>query len=217
MKKNIFILSILLLFSCCKKNENNCYKKFQDLYLKRYSLWFDFERNPNASYNNFTEEEYIKLRKQTNDSLKITIDCAIENDKKNELFYLYKMKQLYLADKLEDVSPFLKTVDRKIVKDDIYFQLSLYSFLCKELMTKQKPTEEYKILLKSYSPKLNPVYKERAIEEFLNYLIDNDIDEFKKKMLEKYSISNSMSMQYEQSRKAIIIDMMMRGDRLVFD
>lgn len=217
MYKKIFILSVLFLLTSCKKKEINCHEKFQDLYLKRYTLWFGSERTPGVIYNNFSTEEYKKLRKETNDSLQITIDCALENDKKNEILYLYKMKQLYLSDKLNEVNPFLKTIDRKIVKDDIYFQLSLYSLLCEELLTKKKPIEKYKTLLKSYSPKLNPVYNERAIEEFLNYLIDDNIEEFKKKMLEKYPTSNSMSVQYENDRQSIIKEMMVRGDNLVFD
>ncbi len=127
------------------------------------------------------------------------------------------MKQLFLADKLNEVEPFLKTVDRKIVKDDIYFQLSLYSLLCKELLTGHKPVEEYKNLLKSYSPKLNPVYNERAHEEFLNYLIDDNLEEFEKKMLKKYPTSSDMSMEYGDNRLSIIKEMMMRGDNLIFD
>lgn len=217
MYKKIFTISLFFLLLNCKKDESGCYEKFQDLYLKRSSLWISFDRLGIQSNNNFTEKEYRKLRKKINDSLEITIDCALENDKKNKIFYLYKMKQLFLADKLENVSPFLKTVDRKTVKDDIYFQLSLYSLLCKELITRQKPTEEYKTLLKSYSPKLNPVYKDRAIEEFLNYLIDDNIDMFKKKMLKKYPTSNSMSIKYEKDRLSIIKEMMTRGDNLVFD
>ncbi|QOR73757.1 hypothetical protein IMZ16_09640 [Cruoricaptor ignavus] len=79
--------------------------------MKRYSLWMTFDRTGINSNSNFSSEDYKKLKKQLNDSLQITIDCALENDKKNELFYLYKMKQLYLADKLYEVKPFLKTVD----------------------------------------------------------------------------------------------------------
>ncbi|WP_374461686.1 hypothetical protein [Chryseobacterium taeanense] len=213
----ILISSMLFLFLGCKKNEVNCTDEFYKLYEKRWSLWFGFEKIGVVSNDNFSASEYNKLRKQTNDSLQITIDCALENDKKNEILYLYKMKQLFLADKLNEVNPFLKTVDRKIVKDDIYFQLSLYSMLCKELLTNQKPIDEYKILLKSYSPKLNPVYKDRAIKEFLDYLIDDNIEEFKKNMLKKYPTSNSMSLQDENSRESIIKDIMMRGDNLVFD
>lgn len=201
----------------CKKKEVNCLEKFQDIYIKRYSLWMAFDKYGLLSNNNFTEPQFKKLRREANDSLQITINCALEKDKKNEILYLYKMKQLYLADKLKDIDPFLKTIDRKIVKDDIYFQLSLYSVLCKELQTKQKPIEEYKNLFKSYPPKLNPVYKDRAIVEFLDYLINNNIEEFKKKMLEKYPTSNSMSMLYENDRQSIIKEMMVRGDNLVFD
>lgn len=217
MSKKIFIISVFFLLVNCKKDDFNCEKKFGELYSKRYSLWFHFESLGIESNNNFSTEEYKKLRKQTNDSLEIAIDCALENNKKNEILYLYKMKQLYLSDKLNEVNPFLKTIDRKIVKDDIFFQLSLYSVLCKELATKQIPIEEYKTLLRSYSPKLNPVYNERAIEEFLNYLINDNIIEFKKKMLEKYPTSSSMSMQNENDRQSIIKEMLMRGDNLVFD
>lgn len=217
MFKKIFFTGFLFSVISCKKDSVNCEKKFGDLFIKRYSLWMAFEEIGVTSNDNFTEKEYKKLRKETNDSLQITIDCAMEQDKNNEILYLYKMKQLYLSDKLNEVEPFLKTVDRKIVKDDIYFQLSLYSLLCKELLTRQKPIGEYKTLMKSYSPKLNPVYKDRAIEEFLDYLISDNLEEFKKKMLEKYTVSNSMSMQYENDRQSIIREMMVRGDNLVFD
>lgn len=215
MNRKILILSLFFLFVNCKKEENNCYEKFQNLYLTRISLWFDFEKEEGKTYNNFSTEEYRKLRRQTNDSLQITIDCALENDKKNEILYLYKMKQLYLADKLDEVKPFLKTVDRDVVKDDIYFQLSLYSLLCQELSTKRQPKEEYKKLLILYSPDLNPVYKDRAIKEFLIYLIDNNIEEFKIKLKAKYPVSNPILS--EDNRESIIEDIMMRGDMLVFD
>ncbi|MDO5615763.1 MAG: hypothetical protein Q4G16_06210 [Cruoricaptor ignavus] len=85
------------------------------------------------------------------------------------------------------------------------------------MSTKQQPTHEYKKLLDSYSPNLNPVYEDRAIKEFLDYLINDDIGLFKKKMLKKYPNSNSMSMMYENDRQSIIKEIMMRGDNLVFD
>lgn len=215
MFKKIFILSFFFILVNCKKEENNCYEKFQNLYLTRASLWFDFEKEEGKTYNNFSTEEYKKLRKQTNDSLAITIDCAMKQNKKNEILYIYKMKQLYLADKLDEISPFLKTINRKIVKDDIYFQLSLYSLLCQELSTKKQPKEGYKELLILYSPNLNPVYKDRAIKEFLIYLIDNNIEEFKVKLEAKYP--DSYPILSEDNRESIIEEIMMRGDYLVFD
>lgn len=215
MLKKIFILSFFFILVNCKKEENNCYEKFQNLYLTRASLWFDFEKEEGKTYNNFSTEEYKKLRKQTNDSLAITIDCAMKQNEKNEILYIYKMKQLYLADKLDEISPFLKTIDRKIVKDDIYFQLSLYSLLCQELSTKKQPKEGYKELLILYSPNLNPVYKDRAIKEFLIYLIDNNIEEFKVKLEAKYP--DSYPILSEDNRESIIEEIMMRGDYLVFD
>lgn len=215
MFKKIFILSFFFILVNCKKEENNCYEKFQNLYLTRASLWFDFEKEEGKTYNNFSTEEYKKLRKQTNDSLAITIDCAMKQNEKNEILYIYKMKQLYLADKLDEISPFLKTIDRKIVKDDIYFQLSLYSLLCQELSTKKQPKEGYKELLILYSPNLNPVYKDRAIKEFLIYLIDNNIEEFKVKLEAKYP--DSYPILSEDNRESIIEEIMMRGDYLVFD
>lgn len=215
MFKKIFILSFFFILVNCKKEENNCYEKFQNLYLTRASLWFDFEKEEGKTYNNFSTEEYKKLRKQTNDSLAITIDCAMKQNEKNEILYIYKMKQLYLADKLDEISPFLKTINRKIVKDDIYFQLSLYSLLCQELSTKKQPKEGYKELLILYSPNLNPVYKDRAIKEFLIYLIDNNIEEFKVKLEAKYP--DSYPILSEDNRESIIEEIMMRGDYLVFD
>lgn len=216
MYKKIILLSFIFLLVNCK-NEDNCQEKFQDLYLKRYSLWMALDRNGLESNNNFSKEQFKTLKTKIDDSLKITIDCALENDNKNEILYLYKMKQLYLSNNLDEVHPFLELVDRKIVKDDIYFQLQLYSTLCKELLTKQKPVQEYKTLLNSYSPKLNLDYKDRAIVEFLNFLIDNNIEQFKSKLVKKYPTSSPKVMQYEKDREMIIKDVMMRGDNMVFD
>ncbi len=217
MFKKIFFISFLFSIISCKKDTINCDEKFGNLYIKRYSFWVAFDRIGVTSNDNFSREQYTKLRKQVNDSMSIMIDCALEQNKNSEILYLYKMKQLFLVDKLNEVEPFLKTVDRKIVKDDIYFQLSLYSLLCKELLTGHKPVEEYKNLLKSYSPKLNPVYNERAHEEFLNYLIDDNLEEFEKKMLKRYPTTSDMSMEYGDNRLSIIKEMMMRGDNLIFD
>ena len=215
MYRKIFILSLFCFLLNCKQKEDKCCEKFQDLYLKRVSLWMAFDRLGVESNKNFSAAEYQKLKKQINDSLQISIDCAIENDKKNELFYLYKMKQLYLADKLNEVSPFLKNIDRNIVRDDIYFQLSLFNLLCQELYTNQKPTQEYIKLINSYFPKLNSVYKDRAIKEFLNYLINDNTQEFKTKLKTKYPSSTPLLI--EDTRENIIKDIMIRGDMLIFD
>lgn len=215
LKKTIFILIIFSFFSCKKKNID-CDKKFGDLYLKRYSLWMAFDRINIQSNDNFSREEYQKLRKQTNDSLQMMIDCAIMQNKNNEILYLYKMKQLFLCDKKEEIAAFFKTIDRKIVKDDMYFQMNLYSVLCEELSTKKAPIEKYKILLKTYSPKLNPVYKDRAFKEFLTYLINDDYQEFNKSLEDKYPDVTSVLLN-ENEREKIIKDIIMRGDFLIFD
>ena len=216
IKKYIFIYSIFFIFLGCNKRDKDCYEKFQDLYLKRYTLWFGSENHleikpeiPNESI------EYDELIKQTNDSLQIMLDCAIKQNPKNEILYLYKMKQLYLAGKLKDTDSFLKTVDKEIVKQDIYFQLSLFSTLCRELDENKIPIEDYKLLLKQYSPNLNPVYKERAFELFLLYLITNNLDEFKKELQKKYS--KTILPEDLNNRKRIIENIMLRGDMLIFD
>ena len=216
IKKHIFTCSVLFILMSCNKKDKECYEKFQDLYLKRYTLWFGSENHleikpeiPNESI------EYDELIKQTNDSLQIMLDCAIKQNPKNEMLYLYKMKQLYLAGKLKDTDSFLKTVDKEIVKQDMYFQMSLFSTLCQELDENKIPIEDYKLLLKQYSPDLNPVYKERAFELFLSYLITNNLDEFKKELQKKYS--KTILPEDLNDRKRMIENIMMRGDRLIFD
>ncbi len=216
IKKYVFICSVLFILMSCNKRDKDCYEKYQDLYLKRYTLWFGSENHleikpeiPNESI------EYDELIKQTNDSLQIMLDCAIKQNPKNEMLYLYKMKQLYLAGKLKDTDSFLKTVDKEIVKQDMYFQMSLFSTLCQELDENKIPIEDYKLLLKQYSPDLNPVYKERAFELFLSYLITNNLDEFKKELQKKYS--KTILPEDLNDRKKIIENIMMRGDRLIFD
>ena len=216
IKKHVFTCSVFFIFISCNKKDKECYEKFQDLYLKRYTLWFGSENHleikpeiPNESI------EYDELIKQTNDSLQIMLDCAIKQNPKNEMLYLYKMKQLYLAGKLKDTDSFLKTVDKEIVKQDMYFQMSLFSTLCRELDENKIPIEDYKLLLKQYSPNLNPVYKERAFELFLSYLITNNLGEFKKELQKKYS--KTILPEDLNDRKRIIENIMMRGDRLIFD
>ena len=216
IKKHVFTCSVFFIFISCNKKDKECYEKFQDLYLKRYTLWFGSENHleikpeiPNESI------EYDELIKQTNDSLQIMLDCAIKQNPKNEMLYLYKMKQLYLAGKLKDTDSFLKIVDKEIVKQDMYFQMSLFSTLCRELDENKIPIEDYKLLLKQYSPDLNLVYKERAFELFLSYLITNNLDEFKKELQKKYS--KTILPEDLNDRKRIIENIMMRGDRLIFD
>ena len=216
IKKYVFTCSVFFIFMSCNKKDKDCYEKYQDLYLKRYNLWFGSENHPEIKPEIPNESiEYDELIKQTNDSLQIMLDCAIKQNPKNEMLYLYKMKQLYLAGKLKDTSSFLKTVDKEIVKQDMYFQMSLFSTLCRELDENKIPIEDYKLLLKQYSPNLNPVYKERAFELFLSYLITNNLDEFKKELQKKYS--KTILPEDLNDRKRIIENIMMRGDRLIFD
>ena len=212
----IFTCSVFFIFLGCNKKDKDCYEKYQDLYLKRYNLWFGSENHPEIKPEIPNESiEYDELIKQTNDSLQIMLDCAIKQNPKNEMLYLYKMKQLYLAGKLKDTSSFLKTVDKEIVKQDMYFQMSLFSTLCRELDENKIPIEDYKLLLKQYSPDLNLVYKERAFELFLSYLITNNLDKFKKELQKKYS--KTILPEDLNDRKRIIENIMMRGDRLIFD
>ena len=216
IKKHVFTCSVFFIFISCNKRDKECYEKFQDLYLKRYTLWFGSENHPEIKPETPNESiEYDELIKQTNDSLQIMLDCAIKQNPKNEMLHLYKMKQLYLAGKLKDTYSFLKTVDKEIVKQDMYFQMSLFSTLCRELDENKIPIEDYKLLLKQYSPDLNPVYKERAFELFLSYLITNNLDKFKKELQKKYS--KTILPEDLNDRKRIIENIMMRGDRLIFD
>ena len=216
IKKYVFTCSVLFILMSCNKKDKECYEKFQDFYLKRHTLWFGSESHPEIKLEIPNESiEYDELIKQTNDSLQIMLDCAIKQNPKNEMLYLYKMKQLYLAGKLKDTDSFLKTVDKEIVKQDMYSQMSLFSTLCRELDENKIPIEDYKLLLKQYSPNLNPVYKERAFELFLSYLITNNLDEFKKELQKKYS--KTILPEDLNDRKRIIENIMMRGDRLIFD
>ena len=216
IKKYVFTCSVFFIFMSCNKKDKDCYEKYQDFYLKRYTLWFGSESHPEIKLGIPNESiEYDELIKQTNDSLQIMLDCAIKQNPKNEMLYLYKMKQLYLAGKLKDTSSFLKTVDKEIVKQDMYFQMSLFSTLCRELDENKIPIEDYKLLLKQYSPNLNPVYKERAFELFLSYLITNNLDEFKKELQNKYS--KTILPEDLNDRKRIIENIMRRGDKLIFD
>ena len=216
IKKHVFTCSVFFIFISCNKRDKECYEKYQDLYLKRYTLWFGSESHPEIKLGIPNESiEYDELIKQTNDSLQIMLDCAIKQNPKNEMLYLYKMKQFYLAGKLKDTDSFLKTVDKEIVKQDMYFQMSLFSILCRELDENKIPIEDYKLLLKQYSPDLNPVYKERAFELFLSYLITNNLDEFKKELQNKYS--KTILPEDLNDRKRIIENIMMRGDKLIFD
>ena len=216
IKKHVFTCSVFFIFISCNKRDKECYEKYQDLYLKQYTLWFGSESHPEIKLEIPNESiEYDELIKQTNDSLQIMLDCAIKQNPKNEMLYLYKMKQLYLAGKLKDTDSFLKTVDKEIVKQDMYFQMSLFSTLCRELDENKIPIEDYKLLLKQYSPDLNPVYKERAFELFLSYLITNNLGEFKKELQKKYS--KTILPEDLNDRKRIIENIMMRGDRLIFD
>ena len=216
IKKYVFTCSVFFIFMSCNKRDKDCYEKYQDLYLKRYTLWFGSENHPEIKPEIPNESiEYDELIKQTNDSLQIMLDCAIKQNPKNEMLYLYKMKQLYIAGKLKDTDSFLKTVDKEIVKQDMYFQMSLFSTLCRELDENKIPIEDYKLLLKQYSPNLNPVYKERAFELFLSYLITNNLDKFKKELQKKYS--KTILPEDLNDRKRIIENIMMRGDRLIFD
>ena len=216
IKKHVFTCSVFFIFISCNKKDKECYEKYQDLYLKQYTLWFGSESHPEIKLEIPNESiEYDELIKQTNDSLQIMLDCAIKQNPKNEMLYLYKMKQLYLAGKLKDTSSFLKTVDKEIVKQDMYFQMSLFSTLCRELDENKIPIKDYKLLLKQYSPDLNPVYKERAFELFLSYLITNNLGEFKKELQKKYS--KTILPEDLNDRKRIIENIMMRGDRLIFD
>lgn len=216
IKKHVFTCSVFFIFISCNKRDKECYEKYQDLYLKRYTLWFGSESHPEIKLGIPNESiEYDELIKQTNDSLQIMLDCAIKQNPKNEMLYLYKMKQLYLAGKLKDTDSFLKIVDKEIVKQDMYFQMSLFSTLCRELDENKIPIEDYKLLLKQYSPDLNLVYKERAFELFLSYLITNNLDEFKKELQKKYS--KTILPEDLNDRKRIIENIMMRGDRLIFD
>ena len=216
IKKYVFTCSVFFIFMSCNKKDKDCYEKYQDFYLKRYTLWFGSENHPEIKPEIPNESiEYDELIKQTNDSLQIMLDCAIKQNPKNEMLYLYKMKQLYLVRKLKDTDSFLKTVDKEIVKQDMYFQMSLFSTLCRELDENKIPIEDYKLLLKQYSPDLNLVYKERAFELFLSYLITNNLDKFKKELQKKYS--KTILPEDLNDRKRIIENIMMRGDRLIFD
>ena len=45
IKKHVFTCSVFFIFISCNKKDKECYEKFQDLYLKRYTLWFGSENH----------------------------------------------------------------------------------------------------------------------------------------------------------------------------
>lgn len=222
MQKKIFILSLLLLLAGCKKSEKtkefDCKQKFYKLFLHRYSLWFNFESQPGI-YDNFPEEKYKELRKKDNDSLSLTISCALKKDSTDQLLYVYKMRQLFMSDSLSGINQFFNKLDESRFRKGMYFQLSLYNTLSKELETGNRQTDEYKKLLDYYhSNKLNKQYGTKATEEFLDYLIDNDLRSLKKKILKKYQTYVEILPQSgEETRVSIMKDVMTRLDGFVFD
>lgn len=218
-RKNILICGMFFIMFSCNKKDENCHEKFQDFYLDRYALWLGYENTPDIVYelpHDLPEYSlgYDKLIKQTNDSLSFFIDCAIEQNPKNEILYLYKMKQLYLSDKLAEIPVFFEKLDKKEINSYIDFQLSLYESLSKELYIREPPKEDYKRLKKEIiDKKLNT--ENRTTEYFLNYLINNDKKEFINS-IEKQTEFDISEIEFFR-REDIIKNVMVRGDSFVFD
>lgn len=212
-----FYLAIFSLIFSCQKEEK-CLESFNDIYLKRYSLWFNFEKDEEnlIGYDNYTIDSYKKSRKELNDSLKLTIDCALKENQDNEILYIYKMKSLFLNDQLKEISVFFDRLDSKKINKNIYFQLSLYKTLANEILDKKLKISEYQALKKIWTDEnLEKTTKNKTTNIFLEYLIENEKEKFLKN-IEKDGNFNIEEF-CTKSREEIIKNIMIRADNFVFD
>lgn len=211
--KNIILILIFILFSC-KKEDKNCLESFNRLYEKRYSLWFHFEKNEeyrNVGYDNFSIQKYQKGRKNLNDSLSLIVDCAIKENQNNEILLLYKMKTLFLNDKLKEITIFFNRLEKKKLSENFYFQLSLFNVLATELLDKKMKIKEYENLKKIYFEQKN---KNASTEILLDYLINNDKEKFLEKIKNKgFDIEEIQN----KNREEMIKNLMIRADNFIFD
>ena len=53
IKKHVFTCSVFFIFISCNKRDKECYEKYQDLYLKQYTLWFGSESHPEIKLEKF--------------------------------------------------------------------------------------------------------------------------------------------------------------------
>lgn len=212
-----FVIVIFLFFSCNKKN-TNCLDVFNELYVDRYSLWFNFEKDEEnlIGYDNHTIDVYKARKKEINDSLSLMIDCALKENQDNEVLYIYKMKSLFLNDQLREISIFFNGLNHKKISKIELFQLSLYEILSDEILNKKIKIAEYQKLKKIWvENNLEEITENYTINIVLDYLIDDNKEKFFKN-LERQGIFDVEEIS-DKNREEIIKNIMVRADGFVFD
>lgn len=211
-----FVIVIFLFFSCNKKN-TNCLDVFNELYVDRYSLWFNFEKDEEnlVGYDNHTKDLYKKRKKELNDSLTLMIDCSLKENTDNELLYLYKMKTLFLNHQLKEISIFFNELSKNKLSKNIYFQLLLYKTLSNEIIDKEIKVAEYQKLKKIWIENNLESIENNAISFLLEYLIDDNKEEFFRN-IEAQGVFDIEEIS-TKNREGIIKNIMVRADGFIFD
>lgn len=215
-KKILYTLMVFLCFSCNKENKN-CLDEFNELYVDRYSLWFNFEKDEEnlVGYDNHTIDLYKVRKKEINDSLSLMIDCALKENQDNEVLYIYKMKSLFLNDQLREISIFFNGLNHKKISKIALFQLSLYEILSDEILNKKIKIAEYQKLKKIWvENNLEEITENHTINIVLDYLIDDNKENFFKN-LERQGIFDVEEIS-DKNREEIVKNIMVR-DGFVFD
>lgn len=211
-----FVIVIFLFFSCNKKN-TNCLDVFNELYVYRYSLWFNFEKDEEnlVGYDNHTKDLYKKRKKELNDSLTLMIDCSLKENTDNELLYLYKMKTLFLNHQLKEISIFFNEINKNKLSENIYFQLLLYKTLSNEIIDKEIKVAEYQKLKKIWIENNLENIENNTISFLLEYLIDDNKEEFFRN-IEAQGVFDIEEIS-TKNREGIIKNIMVRADGFIFD
>lgn len=211
-----FVIVIFLFFSCNKKN-TNCLDVFNELYVDRYSLWFNFEKDEEnlVGYDNHTKDLYKKRKKELNDSLTLMIDCSLKENTDNELLYLYKMKTLFLNHQLKGISIFFNELNKKKLSKNIYFQLLLYKTLSNEIIDKEIKVAEYQKLKKIWIENNLENIENNTISFLLEYLINDNKEEFFRN-IEAQGVFDIEEIS-TKNREGIIKNIMVRADGFIFD
>lgn len=219
MRKILFcsFVIVIFLFSSCNKKNTNCLDVFNELYVDRYSLWFNFEKDEEnlVGYDNHTKDLYKKRKKELNDSLTLMIDCSLKENTDNELLYLYKMKTLFLNHQLKEISIFFNELNKKKLSENIYFQLLLYKTLSNEIIDKEIKVMEYQKLKKIWIENNLENIENNAISFLLEYLINDNKEEFFRN-IEAQGVFDIEEIS-TKTREDIIKNIMVRADGFIFD
>lgn len=219
MRKILFcsFVIVIFLFSSCNKKNTNCLDVFNELYVDRYSLWFNFEKDEEnlVGYDNHTKDLYKKRKKELNDSLTLMIDCSLKENTDNELLYLYKMKTLFLNHQLKEISIFFNELNKKKLSENIYFQLLLYKTLSNEIIDKEIKVAEYQKLKKIWIENNLENIENNAISFLLEYLINDNKEEFFRN-IEAQGVFDIEEIS-TKTREDIIKNIMVRADGFIFD